>query len=88
MRLSIKKYDNGETYAVETTDNGSEIIKEMVGERRVGEGISAFVEVLTDETVESADRLLEALEWLKEQIEKKKSKMAARKRKKRVRSGT
>lgn len=88
MRLSIKKYDNGETYAVETTDNGSEIIKEMVGERRVGQGITAFVEVLTDETTESADRLLEALEWLKGQIEKKRAQLSNRKRKKRVRSGT
>ncbi|HET6882975.1 MAG TPA: hypothetical protein VFI31_22590 [Pirellulales bacterium] len=71
---------------METTDNGSEIINEMVGERRVGQGISAFVEVLTDETVEGADRLLEAIGWLKEQVEKKKSQYLEPKRKKRVRS--
>ena len=87
MRFSIKKYDNGETYAVETSDDGTKIVKEIVGERRVGQGISAFVEVLSDETAESADRLLEAIAWLKEQVEKRKSKYIERKRTKRVRSG-
>lgn len=86
MRFSIKKYGNGETYGVETNDDGSRIIKTVVGERRVGERISVFAEVASDETEEGADRVLEALSWLKEQIEKKKSSMANHKRKKRVRS--
>jgi hypothetical protein len=88
MRFSIKKYGNGETYAVETNDDGTEIVNTLVGDRRVGQRISAFVEVLADETEEGTDRLLNALAWLKEQVEKKKSSLGNHKRKKRVRSRT
>jgi anion-transporting ArsA/GET3 family ATPase len=88
MRFSIKKYGDGETYAVETNDDGSKIVREIVGQRRVGQRISSFIEVLGDETPEGADRLLESIEWLKEQVEEKKLNLTERKRKKRVRSAT
>lgn len=88
MRFSIKKYGNGETYAVETNDNGTRIVKEIIGQRRVGQRISTFIEVLADDTGEGADRLLESIEWLKQQVEKRKARNTERKRKKRVRSGT
>lgn len=82
------KHGNGETYAVETNDDGSEIVKEVIGQRRVGQRISTFIEVLPDDTEQGADRLLESIEWLKQQVEKRKARNTQRKRKKRVRSGT
>lgn len=86
MRFSIKKYGDGETYAVETNDDGSKIIKTIVGERKVGQRISAFAEVASDETEEGADRVLEALAWLTAQVEHVKARSGDKKRKKRVRS--
>lgn len=86
MRFSIKKYDNGESYGVETNDDGSKIIKTLAGERRIGQRISVFAQVASDETEEGAERVLEALAWLKEQVEKKKSTLGNHKRKKRARS--
>jgi hypothetical protein len=73
MRISIKKYDNGHTYAVETNDDGSEVVKTLVGQREVGQDISVFVEVLADESAEAMNRLLDALSWLTEQVEARKT---------------
>ena len=68
MRFVVKKYEDGSTFAVETTDDGSAIIKSLAGSRQVGQRLSAFVEVLADDTVDGARRISESLEYLKEVI--------------------
>lgn len=52
-------------FAVETTDDGSMISRPLAGQRQVGQRLSAFVEVLGDDTPEGARRINEALEYLK-----------------------
>jgi hypothetical protein len=68
MRFVVKKYEDGSTFAVETTDDGGAIIKSLAGSRQVGQRLSAFVEVLGDDTEDGARRINEALEYLKEVI--------------------
>ncbi len=88
MRFSIKKYENGQTYAIETNDDGSEVVKNLLGQREVGQRISAFVEVLADDTPEGADRLLAALCWLTEQVEARKARSPESRRKTRTRAAS
>jgi hypothetical protein len=73
MRFIVKKYDDGSMFALETTDDGSEIVKSLNGSRKVGQRLSAFVEVLADDTPEGKGRTNEALEFLKELIESRKA---------------
>ena len=72
MRFIVKKYDDGSMFAVETTDDGSEIVRSLDGSRKVGQRLSAFVEVLADDTADGARRTHEALEYLKKLIEGRK----------------
>ena len=72
MRFIVKKYDDGSMFAVETTDDGSEIVQSLDGSRKVGQRLSAFVEVLADDTADGIQRVHEALEYLKQFIDARK----------------
>jgi hypothetical protein len=80
MRFVVKKYENGDMFAVETTDDGGAIVKSLAGARQVGQRLSAFVEVLGDDTDDGVKRIQEALEYL-EQLVSERSDQLAQKRK-------
>jgi hypothetical protein len=73
MRLAVKTYKTGDTFFVETNDDGSHIINVLSGTRKVGERLSAFVEALCDDSSEGADRLLKSLSLLTKEVEKRKA---------------
>jgi len=68
MRFVVKKYEDGNMFAVETTDDGGSIVKSLNGVRRVGKRLSAFVEVLGDDTEDGVTRIKEALKYLEEVV--------------------
>jgi len=68
MRFVVKQYEDGHMFAVETSDDGSSILKPLKGSREVGKRLSAFVEVLGDDTEEGVNRIKEALEYLEEVV--------------------
>lgn len=72
MRVVVKEYATGGRLAFETTDDGSEVVAEWTGPRRVGERICGFVEVACDTNEQGIERLLATLEWLAEEIRKRK----------------
>ncbi len=82
MRLVVKKYADGGTFAVETTNEGRAVIKTLEGTRDVGERISAYIEVICDDTEGGADRLLAALSWLTEEAAKRKIAYAEKEKRK------
>jgi hypothetical protein len=71
MRFLAKVYDDGAMFAVETTDDGSAIVQPLAGNREVGKRLSAFVEVLGDDTAEGASRIQEALKFLGNAVSKR-----------------
>ena len=73
MRFIVKKYDDGSMFAIETTDDGSEIVRSLDGNRKVGQRLSAFVEVLADDTADGISRTHEALDCIKELIAARKN---------------
>lgn len=73
MRLVLKTYDDGGTYCYETSDDGGDFIRDVMGKRQPGDRISTFIEVSCDETPQGADRLFQALSWLKEESAKRKA---------------
>ena len=68
MRFMVKQYEDGNMFAVELTDDGSSILKALKGSREVGKRLSAFIEVLGDDTDEGASRIREALKYLDEVV--------------------
>ncbi len=68
MRFLVKVYEDGSFYAAETSDDGSEIVRPLKGHREVGKRLSAFVEVLADETPEGVQRIQAALKFLEETV--------------------
>ena len=82
MRLVVKKYADGGTFAVETTNEGRTVVKTLDGARDVGERISGYIEAICDDTEEGADRLLAALAWLTEEAQRRKMAYAEKERKK------
>jgi hypothetical protein len=73
MRVVVKEYAGGGRGVFETTDDGSVTIGEWAGPRQVGERISAYIEVASDDNEQGIERLLDALTWLAEEIKKRKS---------------
>lgn len=71
MRFVVKKYEDGNSFAVETTDDGGSIVKSLDGTRQVGKRLSAFVEVLGDDTEVGVARIKEALKYLEEVVSKR-----------------
>jgi predicted ABC-type ATPase len=80
MRFVVKKYDDGNMFAVETTDDGSSIVKSLKGAREVGQRLSAFVEVLGDDTEDGVNRIKEALEYLEEVVAERAALLAQKKK--------
>jgi len=80
MRFVVKKYENGDTFAVETTDDGCAIVKSLAGARQVGQRLSAFVEVLGDDTDDGIARMKEALVYLDEVVTERAAQLALKKK--------
>ncbi len=79
MRLIVKKYDETEDmYVAETSDDGA-TMRVLRGVREVGARISVYIEFMCDETETGADRAIEALSWLQEEVTKRKSTWTAKK---------
>lgn len=68
MRYLVKVYDDGALFAVETTDDGSRIVHTLHGQREVGKRLSAFVEILGDDSPDGLTRLQAALQFLNNTI--------------------
>jgi hypothetical protein len=64
----VKIYEDGSLFAIETTDDGSAIVRPLRGGREVGKRLSAFVEVLGDDTAEGSTRIQDALTFLSQTI--------------------
>jgi hypothetical protein len=71
VRFLVKVYEDGGLFAVETSDDGSEIVRTLKGSREVGKRLSAFVEVLGDETPEGVARIQAALAFLSETVSRR-----------------
>jgi hypothetical protein len=82
MRLVIKKYACDGLFSVETTNDGGSVVRELGGCRDVGQRISAYLEGTCDDTEEGVDRLLSALSWLREEVEKRRKRFSGKKAKK------
>jgi hypothetical protein len=84
MRLVVKEYADGGWSAVETTNDGGSFVGQLGGNREVGQRISAYLEATCDDNEQGADRLLAALAWLRDEVEKRKRGFAEKKAKKRT----
>jgi hypothetical protein len=72
VRFVVDEYQEGGRYAVATTQNGAEGV-EWVGPLKPGKRLAAFlVAVFDDEVEDGFQRLLEAIDWLRAEIEKRK----------------
>jgi hypothetical protein len=76
MRIVMNQYANGDKFAVETATDGSVAQGELLGKRRVGERICAYVEVACDDNEKGSERLQESLEYLLEEVRKRRQQPA------------
>ena len=79
MRIVAKKYFDGGELMVETADDGSVLTRELGGKREVGKRISAYLEASCDNNEKSVAHLLEALAWLREEVERRKQGLTEKK---------
>ncbi len=77
MRIMVHEYAKGGRTAFETSDDGGDFLRDLDGKREVGERICAFIEVACDNTDNGIDRLLDAMDWLTQEIKKRKETAAA-----------
>jgi hypothetical protein len=76
MHLVIHEYEKGGRIAFEVSDDGGEYLKDLAGQRQVGQRICAYADAACDSTEAGYDRLLDALNWLAEEVKKRKAKAA------------
>lgn len=77
MRIVINQYADGDKFAEETATDGSVATRDLLGTRKVGTRISAYAEVACDDTDKGLERLQKSLEYLLEEVEKRKGQLAA-----------
>lgn len=75
MRFLVKVYDDGSVFGIETTDDGGAILRHLAGSREVGKRLSAFVEILGDNTPEGASRLREGLRLVEQAISEREAEL-------------
>ena len=73
MRIILHEYAKEGRTAYEITNDGAEVVRDLDGERKVGERICAFIDLACDDNDKGIDRLVEALEWVTEEIKKRKA---------------
>jgi hypothetical protein len=76
MRIVVNKYADGDMFAVETATDGSVVLRDLTGQRRPGGRISAYAEVACDDNDKGLERLEEALEYLLEEVRKRRGQTA------------
>jgi hypothetical protein len=80
MRFVVKQYEDGNMLAIETTDDGSAIVRSLTGCRQVAKRLSAFVEILGDDTPDGVARLKAALDYLTQVVHQRGAELAPKKR--------
>lgn len=76
MRMVMNQYADGDKFAVETATDGSAALRDLIGQRKVGARISAYVELACDDNDRGLERLQESLEYLLEEVRKRRNQHA------------
>jgi len=71
MQLVVKQYADGDKFAFETTNDGSVVLREMLGHRKPGARLDAYTELACDDTEKGLERLQESLEWLLKEVRRR-----------------
>ena len=75
MRIVIDQFADGDKFAVETSNDGRDVIKDLLGKRKGSGRISAYAEVACDDTEKGMARLQESLEFLLEETKKRRAEL-------------
>jgi hypothetical protein len=76
MRIVMNQYADGDKFAEETATDGSVAMRDLLGTRKVGARISAYVEVACDDNDKGLERLQKSLEYLLEEVRKRRAQPA------------
>jgi hypothetical protein len=71
MRIVMNEYADGDKFAVETATDGSVDQSDLLGKRKAGARTSAYVEVACDDNEKGLERLEDSLEYLQEEVRKR-----------------
>jgi hypothetical protein len=77
MRIVMNQYAEGDKFAVETATDGSVALRDLAGKCRPGARISAYTEVACDDTDKGLERLEESLEYLLEEVRRRRAQPAS-----------
>jgi hypothetical protein len=76
MGIAINQFADGDKFAVETSNDGRDVIKDLLGKRKPSGRISAYAEVACDDTEKGLDRLRDSLEFLLEEVKRRRGELA------------
>ena len=77
MRIVVHRYADGDMFAAETATDGRVAIKDLLGQRRPGARLSAYLDVACDDNDKGFERLEESLKYLLEEVRRRRSQPAA-----------
>ena len=77
MRIVMSQYADGDKFASETATDGSVDQRDLLGKRKVGARISAYAEIACDDNEIGLERLENSLEYLLEEVRKRRGQHAA-----------
>jgi hypothetical protein len=71
MRIVMSQYADGDAFAVETATDGSMALRDLHGTRKAGMRLSAYADVACDDNDKGLERLEKSLEWLLEEVRRR-----------------
>jgi hypothetical protein len=77
MRIVMNQYADGDKFAVETSTDGGHVERDLLGARKIGARICAYVEIACDDSEPGLERLQESLEYVLDEVRRRRCQAAA-----------
>ena len=77
MRIVMDQYADGDQFAEETANDGSEVLRKLLGQRKYSARLDAYTVLVCADTPQALEQLQNSLEWLLEEVRRRQKQAAS-----------
>lgn len=77
MRIVMDQYADGDQFAEETANDGSVVVRKLLGQRKYSARLDAYAVLVCSDTPQALEQLENSLEWLREEVRRRQNQLAS-----------